>query len=280
MKQAEQQMHWIKTYLGQLQIEVLTAGYTRVGQDWRNDNVAPEFSVLYYIEAGEGRIRIKGDEFSPEPGQIYILPAGVVHSYSTSACNPFLKYWCHFHAKVGELHLFHLIDLPYLLQTQDREYVAGLFARLTAVSLDTDMTAPLLAKSIMFELLHYIVNQHMPTQIRLTDSKQIAKLNEIVSYIEAHISEDLTLERLAGIVNYSTNYFIAFFKSMLNLTPVQYINRARIDKAKRLLLTTDLGLSEIAAEVGMETNYFSKVFKLATNVPPGYFRNMGRIKPE
>lgn len=116
--------------------------------------------------------------------------------------------------------MFHLIDMPYCLQVSDRDraYVAELFAKLISTEHSPDMTAPLLAKSIIFELVMFIVKQSM-TQIQLSSSRQIDKLNDIVKYIDAHISEDLTLEHLAKIANYSPKYFIQLFKSMLNLTP-------------------------------------------------------------
>lgn len=269
------EMGWIRTYFEQLQIEVLSTGHTRVHNEWRNDNVAPLFSVIYFIQEGEGSIQIKGEVFNPKPGQLYILPAGVVHSYSTSSHNPFLKYWCHFNAKVGEMHLFHLIDIPFCLKVNDLEYVADLFAQLDTANHSQELTAPLLAKTMLLEILRYIVS-HSSESIKLSSSRQIDKLNDIVKYIETHLSEDLSLEQLAKVANYSPNYFIQFFKSMLNIPPIQYVNKVRIEKAKRLLLTTDHTLSQIAAEIGMETNYFSKLFKQYTNLPPGHFRNMGR----
>jgi len=269
-----QQEQWIRTYFEQLQIEVITVGYTRVNHLWRNVNVAPMFSCLYFIEDGEGWIKIKGQEYDPKPGQLYILPAGVVHSYSTSNDHPFLKYWCHFNAKVGDLHLFHMIDMPNGLQAEDPAYVRQLFRKMHEASQGRHLTDPLVVKTAMLELLTYMVGQQQPERVRLTSSRQIEKLNEIVAYIEAHLSEDLSLERLAKVASYSPKYFIQFFKSMLNMPPIQYVNKTRIDRAKRLLMTTDRSLSDIAAEVGMETNYFSKLFKQYTNLPPGHFRNI------
>lgn len=63
--------------------------------------------------------------------------------------------------------------------------------------------------------------------------------------------------------------FSAFFQD----TPLQYLNRVRIERAKELLLTTDEKICDIGQYVGIEnTNHFIKLFKQKTGVTPLTFR--------
>ncbi|WP_239629867.1 AraC family transcriptional regulator [Paenibacillus sp. H1-7] len=269
---------WLGNYLKKLQLEVLTVGHSSVTPQWRNWNVAPPFSCLYYIEEGNGWFKIKGREHAPEAGYVVLLPAGVVHSYSTSSERPYTKYWCHFQAKVGEMHLFHLISMPISFPVRHAGRFADTFRELLQAYRSTDALAPLRAKTALAVLVTHLLEECLPDGIEPASNPSLQKLNEIISYIEDHLSEDLSVEKLAAVVNYSPNYFIHFFKSMQGVSPIQYINNSRIEKAKRLLMTTDRSLAQIASELGMEPHYLSRMFKRHEQFSPQHYRNMNREK--
>ncbi|WP_282939672.1 AraC family transcriptional regulator [Paenibacillus sp. RC67] len=269
---------WLSSYLQKLQLEVLTVGYNQVKPQWKNWNVAPPFCCLYFIEGGEGWFKIKGRETHPGPGEIVLLPAGVIHSYSTSPEKPYLKYWCHFQAKVGEMHLFHLLDMPSCFPLGDATLFKNRFRDLLNAYRSSHPLAPLQAKSALTDIVTMLFDECLPDQVQPASNPSLDKHNEIIRYIEDHLSEELTVEQLARIVNYSPNYFIQFFKTMQGLSPIQYINNSRIAKAKRLLLTTDMSQAQIASELGMEPHYFSRMFKRHEQFSPQHYRNMMREK--
>ncbi|MBO0993279.1 response regulator transcription factor [Bacillus sp. SD088] len=99
------------------------------------------------------------------------------------------------------------------------------------------------------------------------------------SYIDHHLSEELTLESVAEVIGMSTSYFSAFFKNMTNETFVQYRTKKRIEKAKRQLAVPYIRIVDIAAEVGYEDYpHFSKVFKTVTGYTPSAYRKKLGIK--
>lgn len=267
---------WIKGYLNDLYMEVINTGYSKVSERWKHSNIIPPFSCLYFIMEGSGWIKIKGIDYFPQPGQLLILPAGIVHSYSSSAANPFCKYWCHFNAKVGDLHIFHLLDLPFCIDVSRRDDFEQLFKTLHHAFHSQDVFALLKVKSVMFDLILNILDSLGPDQLRLSSAPSLKKLNELLTYIENHLSEELTIEQLANLTNYNPKYFIRYFKSMMSMTPIRYIHKARMDKAKRLLMTTDWNMIQIAAEIGMDRIYFSKLFKHYTSLTPGQFRKLNK----
>jgi AraC family transcriptional regulator, arabinose operon regulatory protein len=270
---------WMKSYFEKLQIEVIRTGYSKVNpQRWRNLNVAPNFNCMYYILEGGGWFQIQGKSYEPEAGELIILPVGVVHSYSTSTTEAYRKYWCHFNAKVGDLHLFQLIDLPYCIRIADPEHMRSLFDRLHTSARMDDFKSPLQTKSIMFDILANVFDQNLSQPMRLSASRSVSKLNEILKYIDSHLHEELNVEQLAEAFNYNPKYFIRFFKSKLQLPPMHYINKTRLEYAKRLLMTTDMSVSQISAAVGFEVQYFSKIFKKLNNLTPSKFRSLGRME--
>ncbi|MDR2784881.1 MAG: AraC family transcriptional regulator, partial [Treponema sp.] len=83
--------------------------------------------------------------------------------------------------------------------------------------------------------------------------KYIAKLNAVLEYMYKHISEELTLENIAGIAHFSKYHFERIFKKYTNSSFHQYLKYLRIKKAETLLLNPELTITEAAQEAGFES---------------------------
>jgi len=100
---------------------------------------------------------------------------------------------------------------------------------------------------------------------------------QLKEYIDTHLHEDLTLERLAKRVHFNKTYFVQRFKSLWGVPPMKYVSNLRCQKAKQLLLDTDLSVSDISAMTGFQSpHYFSAVFKKYTGCSPNDFRKTGK----
>ncbi|MGN7472057.1 bifunctional transcriptional activator/DNA repair enzyme AdaA [Brevibacillus sp. SAFN-007a] len=111
-----------------------------------------------------------------------------------------------------------------------------------------------------------------PTGQRLPDQEWVA---QITDYIDAHYSEKLTLARLADMCHGSPYHLQRTFKRIKGMTPVEYMQQKRIDKAKQLLVESDKPIAAIAAEAGMSnTPYFITLFKKTTGHTPGEYRQL------
>lgn len=94
-----------------------------------------------------------------------------------------------------------------------------------------------------------------------------------ISYIHEHLSEPLSLESLAQELHISASHLSRTFKKSQNESLTEYINRARIEKAKEYLKTSDTLTYEIAELVGYhDPTYFSSIFKKYTGVSPTEYR--------
>ena len=61
-------------------------------------------------------------------------------------------------------------------------------------------------------------------------------------------------------------------QSVMGVSPMVYVNRKRIEKAKRWLWESDLSIREIAERLGLEGYYFSRLFKHHTGISPSAYR--------
>jgi AraC-like DNA-binding protein len=93
------------------------------------------------------------------------------------------------------------------------------------------------------------------------------------NYIEAHVSEELSLGKVARAANTSPNYFSEKFKDAVGMNFVTYVARARFEKAAALLHQSDLRISEIAFAVGFQSlSQFNRVFKKFAGRSPTQYR--------
>lgn len=268
------QKHLLKQYLSNMQLSLSVAAYTKVSPHWRDINFIPDFDRFYYIREGEGRLQIGDKQFYPQPGQLFVMPAKILQSYSTINENTFGKYWCHFNATLGDMNLFQVLELPYYIQVNEQEKLEQLFQQLIVHHESNELISILRVKAILLEIISYYIEHAGIEKIHLPASSSIEKAETVLKYIENHLSENLTIEELAKLVHFHPNYFIHFFKSIFGLSPIQYINKMRIEKAKLLLTTTDMTVTEIASSVGIQLYYFSRSFKNNTGYSPSVFRNL------
>lgn len=93
-------------------------------------------------------------------------------------------------------------------------------------------------------------------------------IQKVLEYIEEHITEDLSLEQLADTAGLSCSQFKQKFKKQLGIAPRNYINRQKVEYAKRLL-KEGKSVTETAMHLSFATsNYFSTVFKKFTLYTP------------
>ena len=94
-----------------------------------------------------------------------------------------------------------------------------------------------------------------------------------LQYIHAHYTEHITLDQLAALEHISKSYLSRQFRQRTGMTVIAYVNRLRIEAAKRLLTASDKGVNESAYQVGFESpKYFYRTFRNLTGVSPAAFR--------
>lgn len=98
-------------------------------------------------------------------------------------------------------------------------------------------------------------------------------VDRAIAYIQAHLSERLSVEEISASVGYSPGYFSHLFAEETGLTPYQFIVKSRVEQSQQFLKTTRLTVQEIAFQCGFNSAAnFCYTFKKFTGVSPQGYR--------
>ena len=265
----------LSSYLSNTKVNLSTASYNRCASEWRELDYIPSCSKFYFICEGEGWLKIGNQEFYPKPGQLFLMPEGVLQSYSVINANPFLKYWCHFHIVTGDINLFNVINVPFYKDVKNIDYVEGIFQRIITLYKSTELTSKLQLTSELYSLISYFFDSADENLVSVKTSSRLSQLGYILDYINSHLSEEITIQGISESAYLHPNSLARLFKEHMGILPSQYIHTKRIEKAKALLSSTDMLVSEVACMTGFKDQfYFSKYFKTNVGFTPSEYRTV------
>ena len=99
-------------------------------------------------------------------------------------------------------------------------------------------------------------------------------VRQTMSYIDSNLASSLSLDQIAGEIPINPSYLSRTFKKETGQALTEYINLARIEKAKELLSDTESLNYEVAEQVGFhDPAYFSAIFKKYTGISPKEYKN-------
>jgi AraC family transcriptional regulator len=117
------------------------------------------------------------------------------------------------------------------------------------------------------------LNSHQKEQLR---KEYIGRINKSIDYIENNISENLNLEEIAEIANFSKFHFHRIFGAMIGETLNAFVKRIRMERSASLLVGTAYSITEIGEQVGFNSQAaFARAFKDYYKISASEFRKIG-----
>ena len=95
----------------------------------------------------------------------------------------------------------------------------------------------------------------------------------LTRYLQEHLAEEVSLSVLAEQFHLNPQYISQLFKSEIGVNFLAYLTSIRMERAKKLLLSTSLSIAEVAEQSGYgDYRVFTKVFKKSEGVTPSQYR--------
>lgn len=247
----------------------LSGGVWKRDADYSLKRRNSDMYLLLYTLGGEGWLAYEGQEYTLVPGTVFLIDCRREQSYRTAGA---VWEFVYIHFAAPEM----------------RAYVDGLYQRHGAVFHMTDGAALESRMRSVIELFrsynasaaHLAFGQLAALLGMLyaaAEKKNGARPGELTSAVltvlEEHYAEKLTLEEIARRTKYSKYYLAHRFKEEMGLPLYEYLTLLRVAKSKLLLQTTDLSVTEIAARTGFAgTSLFIRTFAAYESMTPLQYR--------
>lgn len=125
--------------------------------------------------------------------------------------------------------------------------------------------------SLKLFLLRLIQTQHLLSVN--TKKRADSKIQPAINYVHKHLTEKISVADMARESCMSQSAFFQYFKNSLGITPLDFVLRARIDHAKKLMADTSITVAEICYASGFNNlNHFIKVFKRLEGISPSKYK--------
>lgn len=127
---------------------------------------------------------------------------------------------------------------------------------------------------ILYQLFGSLIEQRIQSDSLASEEYFKDYISSAVSYIAEHLQdESLSITGVSERVFLNPVYFGRMFKKMMNVSFKRYVQSARIEKAKELLLEEQESIASVCEKVGIPNqSYFSQLFKQSTGVLPSEYR--------
>ena len=113
-----------------------------------------------------------------------------------------------------------------------------------------------------------IIRENYPRALSSAKNPVVAA----IYYIEEYSNHFLTSEDIASAAGCSQSHLRYLFRKAYGESPMHYLNRVRVERAKEMISTDMFTLNDIASACGFRNvYYFSRVFKEFTGVSPGKY---------
>lgn len=248
-----------------------------------------ECEILYVIH-GVANLYIDNIEYIIEEGNFAFISPGKVHGAYNKSNNLCELYIIVFDVDMltnnfdVSKSIFQEIKneklIPYVtythfssLETKIREY----FLKAVKLYKNKSEFYELGIKTQLLNILYEIVSNDAYNNLTITTSYKsvlnVHRIKILIEYIENNYKEQIKIRQMAELLNLSTEHFCRFFKEMIGMSAIDYINNYRIKSASEMMLKTDMSLLEISLECGFNNlSYFIKQFKRINRVTPAQYR--------
>ena len=266
----------IKEFYRLVDPEIFSTGFHKAVPGWISEqkNFLMSDFGLWYISAGKGEIRIDGERYSFETGDLITIKPGAMYQQELSSnSDPFQIYFTHI-LPLGRQWVDENRALarlwPLKISLLHRPEFLNLFIQLFDAYTTHTTKFNLVIKGLSFQLIDIIFSE-IDKNSRKSFPRALPSLMRAKELIEKEYAGQLNLSAIAHHAGLSISHFSSLFTHYFGCPPGEYLLRARLREAK-LHLARGERVKETAFAVGFQSqNYFSRLFKKRTGTTPTEF---------
>ena len=259
-------------YDEQLKIEA----YGFYGLKQKFPNHFHDHYVIGCIESGMRKVTCRGEEFLIEPGDLLFFNYRENHACEQVGDYPLN---CRF-INIKRERMKEIAE-EITGRNEYPEFVKPMIRKCSKAELLREVYRMVAERSQEFEKeeLFYLLMEQLLSEYAVFEQKKVQvpdteRLNAVCSYMKEHYSENVSLEQLCKIAGVSRYSLIRYFTKYKKITPYQYLESIRVNRAK-LYLEQGTEPAEAAAMTGFsDQSHFTNFFKRLFGLTPAHYQRI------
>lgn len=263
-------------------VAVLFAGRSQTKPGHQLGPKVVDYYLIHYVLSGRGEFTFRGETYPLGPGDSFLIAPNELVRYASDPVDPWHYRWVAFRGGGAAplLEAAGLAGARPVVHTGRSRRPGTVIARIERAFRERQPGAALHACGYL-QLLLAAYRDALPAEGAgaPAGAPEIeATVRQAIAYLSTQYAEPVSIELMAETLGYNRAYLSKLFKQATGLTPVTFLLRLRLDKARRLLRERlDLTTGQIAASVGFQDPlYFSKQFHRHYGESPTEYREAVR----
>lgn len=263
-------------------IKYQICGNLRASDSFLHHKRSMELHVLIVVLKGIMYLRVGGENEVVRSGQYILLRAGEEHEGWKTSEGELSYFWVHFSEQPvqGMENAGNYYHFPALGTLPATQRVTTLFRQLLDLSRTwqeeqgqmLDYCCSILLMELTLEMNR---ESHKSEALEAGEEMEQAKpqvqqaIREAADYITMNCHKQIDPAKVAQYLHYNSDYFASLFRKQTGMTITQYLNKMRIELAKRLLVNENVSIKEAAYSSGFQDEkYFMRIFKRQEGMTP------------
>lgn len=280
-------------YKNTLSLHMIYTGHSLVKKEWCYKNIISPFTRLYLIDKGSASVYMNQKKYELNEGDMFIIPKFTFHTYE---CMDSMSHYyiCFLDELIGGKNIFEYADITYKIKSTALEHFlmkrylelnpncnivdpdpknydnnSELFT-INRENANMDFKKDIESNGILLQLFSKFINNNKSNTFIKSNSYK--RMISVFNYINNNLNKNIHITELSEIMCLSPDHFTRVFKNINGLTPNQYLQLKRIERAQTLMISSTMSIKEIAEEIGIPNlSQFSKLFHKFTGMSPSTY---------
>jgi len=265
-------------------LQVLFTGRSQTKPGHRLGPKVFDHFLIHYVEHGKGLFAVNGREYALGAGDSFVIYPQVLASYAADDADPWAYRWIAFKGPEAEALVAAAGIAPETptVHTDPDAGVGRWLERVMRAFREKPFSVNLRAGGCLRLLLaEYAdaVRQKDPAEAASRAAGEAGGpgaelVRRAIHYMTAQYAEPITIELMAESLGYNRSYLSRVFRERTGVSPIAFLVRLRLDRARRLLRERlELTVEQVASSVGFaDALYFSKQFRREYGQSPTEYR--------
>lgn len=244
--------------------------FPQAAHHFRERKEGIEEYIFIYCTEGQGTIYVDDRKYMLKEDEAFCIPRFHRHRYYACDEDPWSILWVHFKGEDVQYYPLEECRTVRFSSAYASNRMLFLFELLFRVLEGSYTLGNFIYISNVLSLILSETYDHEKRDAVIEQNKHVT---DVIRYMQAHLHENLTLEKIVEDFELSKSYLNAIFNKYTQHAPMDFYTSLKMREACKLLKVTDLYIYEVAQRLGYKDQYyFSRIFKKVVGISPKEYK--------